>query len=258
MPRWWLWTFYATIVWAIAYMIAYPAWPLVNKATQGVLGYSTREELVETVAAHRAANADTVALIAEASFEQIAENPALDSYAFTGGSSLFRTHCIQCHGAGGAGNPGYPNLVDDEWIWGGTHDDIYYTLQNGIRWQENPDTRYSEMPAFGALDILTQDEILAVAEYVLALPEAPAADHPGAQLYADNCAACHAEDGTGMQEVGAPNLVDAIWLYEGDLASVVRQIVQPRHGVMPAWSQRLNDAELKQLAHYVHSLGGGE
>ncbi len=258
MPRWWLWTFYATIVWALAYTIAYPAWPMIDRATKGVLGYSSRKELVETVAAHQAANAGTIDAIAEASFDEIAADPALNSYAFAGGAALFRTHCIQCHGAGGAGNPGYPNLVDDEWLWGGTHDEIYVTLQNGIRWEDNPDTRWSEMPAFGATDILTAEQVEAVADYVLALPDAPGMDHAGAQIYADNCAACHGENGTGLHEVGAPNLVDPIWLYRGDRESIIRQVTQPRHGVMPAWSRRLSDAELKQLTHYVHSLGGDD
>ncbi len=258
LPRWWLWTFYATIVWAFGYVIAYPAIPLINQATQGVLGYSTRSEFERTVAAHEAANADVLARVAAADFGQIGADPDLDAFARAGGAALFRTNCSQCHGAGAAGASGYPNLLDDEWLWGGTEEAIYTTLQHGIRWEDDPDTRYSEMPNFGADGILTRPQMEALADHVLSLSGQAEPNAEGAELFADNCAACHGENGEGLQDMGAPNLADAIWLYGGTRESILTQLTRARHGVMPAWSSRLNEAELKQLAHYVHGLGGGE
>jgi len=114
------------------------------------------------------------------------------------------------------------------------------------------------MPRFGADGILTPPQIAAVADQVLALSGRGQAGEEGATLFADNCAACHGEDGKGMAELGAPNLADGIWLYGGGKDAVVAQVASPRHGVMPAWSGRLNDVSIKQVSIYVHSLGGGK
>ncbi|MEM7508955.1 MAG: cytochrome-c oxidase, cbb3-type subunit III [Pseudomonadota bacterium] len=258
LPRWWLWTFYITIVWGIAYTIAYPAWPLISNATAGVLGYSTRGELAETIAEHERGLEGMMARVASTEFADIASDTELDQFAQAGGAAIFRTYCSQCHGAGAAGAKGYPNLLDDDWLWGGSHEEIYYTLQNGIRWAENDDTRDSQMPAFGDDDLLTSEEIETVADHVLSLSGAGAASDAGAELYADNCAACHGDGGEGLRDLGAPNLADAIWLYGGDRETVIATITHSRYGVMPAWNTRLTEAEIKQVAHYVHSLGGGE
>ncbi|MEM7671014.1 MAG: cytochrome-c oxidase, cbb3-type subunit III, partial [Pseudomonadota bacterium] len=169
LPRWWLWTLYATIVWGIGYTIAYPAWPMISTATAGVLGYSTRAELAQTIERHEASQAEIVALIEAADFTQIAADPDLDSFSQSGGAAIFRTYCAQCHGAGAAGAKGYPNLLDDDWLWGGDHQAIYETLAYGIRWDANEDTRWSAMPAFGDDGILERADIEQVADYVLSL-----------------------------------------------------------------------------------------
>ena len=258
LPRWWLWTFYITIVWGVAYTIAYPAWPLISSATEGVLGYSSRAEVAESIAEAETARADMVKQIAETPFAEIAANNDLDDFARSGGAAVFRTYCAQCHGSGAAGAKGYPNLKDDDWIWGGTHEDIALSVRHGIRWHADDDTRVSDMPAFGDDEILSKDEIAQVARHVLSLTGKAEKDADGATIYADNCAACHGDEGKGGPEFGAPNLADAIWLFGSDMKSVVATITHSRGGVMPAWADRLTEAEIKQVAHYVHSLGGGE
>ena len=258
LPRWWLWTFYLTIIWGIGYMIAYPAWPLVTSATKGVLGYSSRMELAQTIEEHTASRQDITARVATAGFAEIAADSDLDDFAQAGGAAVFRTYCSQCHGAGGAGAPGYPNLRDDDWLWGGTHEDIYLSIRNGIRWAENEDTRDSAMPAFGADDILDSGQIAAVADHVLSLSGAASANQDGAEIYAENCAACHGDTGEGLRDLGAPKLSDGIWLYGGDREDVIHTITFSRAGAMPAWNSRLTGAEIKQVTHYVHSRAAGE
>lgn len=258
LPRWWLWTFYATIVWGVIYTIAYPAWPLVSSATAGILGYSSRAEVAQSIAANETANSEIIARVAATDFADIAADAELDSFAKAGGAAVFRTYCSQCHGAGAAGAKGYPNLIDDDWLWGSGAEEIAYTVRHGIRWEFDDDTRYSEMPAFGDDGILTADEIGLVADHVLSLSGQAESSEEGATIYADNCAACHGDEGLGDQEQGAPNLADAIWLYGSDRATVIETITHSRYGVMPSWSEKLTEAQIRQVAHYVHTLGGGE
>lgn len=261
MPRWWVWTFYITIIWALGYTIFYPAWPLITGATEGVLGYSSRADVADDIAAVDAKNAPLNDRINGLELAAIANDPEAGSYAISGGSAVFQTFCIQCHGAGAQGNVGYPNLLDNEWLWGGEIEAIYETIAHGVRADEDADTRYSEMPAFG--EFLEDEEIATAAQYVLSLsgdPTQPDLVENGAIVFADNCAACHMDDATGDREQGAPNLTDAIWLYGGDLEAITETITEARYGVMPAWSVegRLNEAQLRQVAVYVHQLGGGE
>lgn len=256
LPRWWLWTFYATIAWALAYTIAYPAWPLVNSATQGVLGWSSRGDVRSELAGAEAAKGDYVARIAELPVEEILADGTLRQFATAAGSAAFKVNCVQCHGSGAAGSPGYPNLNDDDWLWGGAAEDIRYTIAHGVRFDGDDDTRYSEMPAYA--DIFGRDEVSAVAAHVVALATGGDLAGPGAELFADNCAACHGETGRGDREFGAPDLTDAIWLYGSSEEEIAAQIRAPRHGVMPAWAGRLSDVTVKELTVYVHSLGGGQ
>ena len=261
LPKWWLYTFYGTVIWAIGYTIAYPAWPMLSSATPGLLGYSSRAEVAQTIEAAKAAQKDSLDKIAAANVDDILKDENLLSFAQAGGAAAFKVNCVQCHGAGAAGSVGYPNLNDDDWIWGGTPDAIYVTLKNGIRYASNAETRDSQMPAFGTDGILTPEQIDEVANYVVSFSgeQADAAKvEAGKTIYAENCASCHGEDGKGGRDFGAPNLTDKIWLYGGTLDQVKAQIAKPRMGVMPAWSHRLDDATIKQLAVYVHSLGGGE
>ncbi|WP_264211073.1 cytochrome-c oxidase, cbb3-type subunit III [Leisingera thetidis] len=261
MPRWWLWTFYATIIWGVLYTIAYPAWPLINGATAGVLGWSTRADVAAEIASVEEANAPVNAKLEAAELTAIAEDPELGSYAVSAGSAVFKTWCAQCHGSGAAGAKGYPNLLDDDWLWGGSVEDIHTTVTHGIRNEDSDDARYSEMPAFGRDELLEKEEISQVVNYVMSLSGAPqdaSKVAAGAAVFADNCASCHAGDGTGDRAQGAPNLADAIWLYGGDYATLTETVTNSRYGVMPAWNTRLTEAEIRAVSSYVHQLGGGE
>jgi cytochrome c oxidase cbb3-type subunit 3 len=258
LPRWWVWTFYATIVWGIGYMIAYPAWPLISTVTPGLLGYSSRGELHAALAEHADAQKIYTDRIAAMDMEDIAEDADLANFARAGGASVFRTNCSQCHGSGATGAKGYPNLQDDDWLWGGTIDDIQQTIAHGIRFDDDDDTRLSDMPAFGRDELLEKEEIEAVADHVLSLSGQTAATEEGRTVFADNCAACHGDNGEGEQELGAPNLTNGLWLYGGDRDTVIATITNSRAGVMPAWGHRLSEAQVKQVALYVHGLGGGE
>jgi len=261
MPRWWLIIYYATIVWAGAYVIAYPAWPLISTATTGLLGYSSRSEMKAEFAAANAAKADYIAAIVSKSVTEILADDKLRTFAAAAGAAAFKVNCVQCHGSGAQGSPGYPNLNDDVWLWGGKPRDIQQTIAHGIRFTEDSNTRVSEMPAFG--DMLKPQEITQVANYVASLSgkagDTSATDiAAGKELYAQNCSSCHGDEGKGNQEVGAPNLTDAIWFYGSTPAAIAAQIKAPKHGVMPAWGVRLGDTAVKELTVYVHSLGGGE
>ena len=261
MPRWWLLTFFACIVFAIGYAIGYPAIPLANSASKGLFGWSSHGDLDAELSAEAARQAPVKLALAQLPIDQLPGNPQLLRAAERGGRSAFKVHCVQCHGAGAAGSQGYPNLNDDDWLWGGDLATIQTTLINGIRHPGNDDTRVSQMPAFGRDKILQRAEIRDVVAHVRVISgqdEASAAAARGAALFEANCAVCHGAAGTGNREQGAPNLTDAIWLYGGDRASLTATIVNARAGAMPAWGNRLDPVTIKMLAAYVHSLGGGE
>jgi len=262
MPRWWLWTFYATIVWALGYVILYPAWPLVNSATEGVLGWSSRGDLDKEMRADAARRAPMVKAIAATAITGLPAKPELMQAAVQGGGAAFRVHCVQCHGAGGAGVKNlYPSLTDDDWLWGGDLAAIEYTVTHGIRNPDHKDTRTSLMPAFGRDGILDAAQIGDVVSFVRTLSreeKASASSARGATVFEANCAVCHGAGGEGGRQVGAPKLSDAIWLYGGDRASLTATINQPRNGVMPRWNNRLDPVTIKMLSAYVYSLGGGE
>ncbi len=260
LPRWWLWTFYLTIVWGIIYTLAYPAWPLVNSATQGFLGQNTRADVAADIAAIDAQNAEVAATLASAGLSTLSRDDPAYQYGVQGGAAVFRANCSQCHGAGAAGAVGYPNLLDDAWLWGGTLEEIEYTIRHGIRNEADPDARWSEMPAFD--ELLTDEEIAATVEYVLSLSDTEhdaSLTAQGAEVYIDQCSACHGEEARGDPSIGAPNLRDAIWLYGGDREAIEYTIRNARFGVMPPWGPpRLDEDELKAVTLYVHQLGGGE
>ncbi len=260
LPKWWLYTFYACIVWAVGYWILYPAWPLISSHTAGYLGYSQREVVAEDLAQAQADKAGFRDRIAASDLETIQSDPELLNFALAGGAAAFGDNCAPCHGRGAQGAFGYPNLQDDAWLWGGSLDAIHQTIQFGIR-ADDSETRNSQMPAFGKLGMLKPDQVSDVAEYVLSL-SGNAGDEDAAErgqaLFATNCAACHGPEGQGNQALGAPNLSDELWLYGGDKATVVQTITNSRSGMMPAWHERLDPATIKELAIYVHSLGGGQ
>jgi cytochrome c oxidase cbb3-type subunit 3 len=204
-------------------------------------------------------NAAVSAKLAAADLSTLPKDDPAFHYAIAGGAAVFRTNCSQCHGSGAAGAKGYPNLLDDDWLWGGDLKSIEATVRHGIRNDQDPDTHYSQMPAFG--EILDKQQIDSTVQYVLSLSGQPsdatlAAE--GKTIFADNCAACHGDTGIGDREQGAPNLTDAIWLYGGDADSLHTTISKARFGVMPAWGKRLSEADIKAVTLYVHELGGGE
>lgn len=265
LPRWWLWTFYVTIVWGIAYSVAMPAWPLFNGNTPGMLGASQRGNVLSEIERYDAMNKPIEEKLASVELTEISADPELVNYTRNAGAAVFRTWCAQCHGAGAGGQKrlGYPNLLDQDWLWGGSIEDVHFTITHGIRNEDDPEgeARFSQMPAFGADELLSNEEIAQVVQYVRKISgqEFDAATMgEGEVLFADNCASCHAEDGTGDRTQGAPNLTDAIWLYGGDVETLTETVANARFGVMPNWNTRLSEAEIRAVASYVHSLGGGE
>lgn len=261
LPRWWLYLLFGTMIWAVGYCIVYPAIPLWEGATRGSFGWSSRGQLAEELKAVDAQRADILQAIEATPVEQIPQNERLMSFAIEGGRSAFKVYCAQCHGSGAQGSKGYPNLNDDDWLWGGDLPTIHQTIQHGIRFEADENTRLSQMPAFGKDGLLDPRQVRDVAAYVrvISKQDQPSpASRRGAQIFADNCATCHGATGEGDRTQGAPNLTDAIWLYGGDMESIVHTVTYARAGVMPAWAGRLEPVTIKQLAVYVHSLGGGE
>ena len=264
LPRWWLWVLYATIAWSVVYFILYPAIPGLSGYTKGVLGYSSRVEIGQKIAAAKAAQGKYLDGIRTSSLADIRKDDRLLRFALAGGKAAFADNCAPCHAVGGTGNPGgYPSLADDDWLWGGGLEEIHETIFYGVR-NEDDDARTSEMPAFGGEEedaTLTPEQIADVAEFVLSLGKRStdaAAAARGAPLYKEHCATCHGAAGKGDREQGAPRLADAIWLRDGSKDGIVAQIAKPTMGAMPAWRTRLDAETIKMLAVYVHALGGGE
>jgi len=259
LPRWWLWTFYITIVWGIGYTIAFPAWPLIERAWPGLLGYSTRGELQADIEAFKIQNADLALRLVSVPLAELPKDDPAYHFGVAGGAAVFRGACSQCHGQGASGARGYPNLLHDAWLWGGTLEEIEYTVRHGIRNETDFDARWSEMPAFD--EILEEQEITQVVDYVLSLS---GEEHDatlaaaGEVVFLDQCSSCHGEAAMGDQYLGAPNLTDAIWLYGGSRQDITYTVVNSRFGVIPAFSSRLDDAEIKAVTLYLHQLGGGQ
>ncbi len=262
LPRWWLNTFYACIVWAIGYWLVYPAWPLLNGYTHGLANWSSRVAIGEDLNELKALRGDMNESIATASLAKIENSPELLAFARAQGSAAFALHCSTCHGAGGQGSKGYPNLNADRWIWGGTLEAIQATITHGVRWDADPETHASAMPAFGRDSLLSKSEIANVADYVRTwsgnAPPQSADLAEGQRLFGQNCATCHGEDGKGNVELGAPNLTTQVWLYGPSKAAIIDRIQNGGGGVMPAWAGRLDPTTIKALTIYVHTLGGGK
>lgn len=261
LPKWWLYVLYATIIWAVAYWVVMPAWPVPGGYTKGWAGYSQRDTVAREIAQIEASRAVFEDRIAASGLDTIAKDEELFTIAQIAGEAAFGDNCASCHGSGAQGFKGFPNLNDDDWLWGGSLDAIYTTIAHGIRWEQDDDTRYSEMPKFGVDELLETAQISDVANFVLSLSgnEHDASKvEAGKVVYEEQCSFCHGETGLGDREQGAPNLADALWLYGGSEADVIESITNARFGVMPAWQGRLSDATVKELTLYVHALGGGE
>lgn len=261
LPRWWLWTLYATIIWSMGYVIIYPAFPGLTTASKGLWNWSSRGDLrfELTSAEHdRKVMNDQIATM---DIHTILANEKVRTFAVAAGASTFKVNCVQCHGSGAQGGPGYPNLNDDSWIWGGKPEQIQVTIAHGIRSLSDEATRSNQMPAFGKDGLLKPDEIQQVANYVLqlgGLSHDSVAATQGEAIFSTNCSQCHGEKGVGNQEMGAPQLNDAIWLYGNKPEQIIAQIINPRQGMMPNWQARLGKSTVKELTTYVLSLGGGQ
>lgn len=254
-PRWWLIVFLITCIWSVGYWVIYPAWPTLSGNTKGSAGWTQYKKLTKEQSEIAARRGEFATKIKAHSLEEIQKDPELYAFAIAGGKTMFKENCSACHGTGAEGRPGYPNLNDDDWLWGGDLHSIYATIKQGVR-SNHEQTRTSQMPPFG--DMLSKQQVSDVADHVLSLSSNKGSNEQGAALFKQNCSSCHGTNGTGSRQLGAPNLVDAIWLYGDDKASIMQQIRRPRHGVMPTWETRLPDETIKQLTIYVHSLGGGE
>ena len=261
LPRWWVITFYLTIIWAIGYWILYPAWPLLRSNTTGLLGYSSRANVAVELANLDALRGEKMAALATASLADIEKDPALLALARARGRTVFGDNCAPCHGTGATGSKGFPNLNDDDWLWGGSLDQIMQTIRFGAR-SGNAKGHEGNMLAFGKDGMLKPEQIVTVANYVRSLAKLPTAPGynaaEGAKIFADNCVVCHGENGKGNPELGSKDLTANIWLYGGDEATIIETITNGRGGVMPAWDGRLDPVTLKAMAVYVHSLGGGK
>jgi cytochrome c oxidase cbb3-type subunit III len=260
LPRWWLWIFYASIVWAIVYWVLMPAWPGVSGYTRGIRGQSDRSDVSRELSALKTVRGVQAARLQNASLEDIERDPNLQSVAFWVGQSVFGDNCATCHGVGGTGSKGYANLRDDVWLWGGSLDEIKHTITVGVR-SSAPDTRNTKMPAFGRDEMLSGRQVNDLTEYVVALSGRQADDAALArvrQTFADQCASCHGADGKGNQAKGAPNLTDREWLYGSDRQAIYEQIWNGRGGVMPTWGTRFDEPTLKALAVYIHANAAGQ
>jgi len=260
LPRWWLWLFYATIVWAIGYWIVYPAWPLIASYSHGIFGWNSRDAIVTDLSGLKAQRGPLMDKLAAASLGEIIADPQLLDFARAVGKSAFAENCAACHGAGGGGAKGYPNLNDDNWLWGGKLADIEQTINHGVR-SSDEQARIGSMPAFGRDGMLKRNEISAVADYVRLLAGLPTPNADltlGQKVFAENCAVCHGPDGKGNRELGAPNLTTGIWLYGPGKDVIMDGVTNGRGAVMPAWAGRLDPTTIKALTVYVYSFGGGE
>ncbi len=265
LPGWWVWVFYLTIVWSIGYVIVYPAIPLGSTNTTGVFGWNARAALQDELQEAAAMHAPMVSKIDGMDVAAILDDSAVRPYAIRAGEVIFKENCAPCHQTGGAGAYGFPTLADDEWLWGGEPEAIFTTIQYGIRDQDYAETRFNEMPAF---DYLSTDEVDAVVAYIVGASSGNAPSGEGEQVFVDNCAVCHNSESSGPvpdgnHAMGAPALNNRIWLYSAAGADMTAeqiksQVLAPQHGVMPGWSGRLTDAQIKEAAVYVHSLGGGQ
>jgi cytochrome c oxidase cbb3-type subunit III len=260
LPRWWLYSYYACVVWAIGYMIVYPAWPTLTSYTPGIIGYSQRAVVAGEVKAAEAAQGAMRVRLQQTPLKDIKTDPDLLRFAMTAGGVTFQTNCAPCHGRGAQGFIGYPNLNDDDWLWGGSVEDIHATIQYGIR-NGDAKARESQMPSYGTDKLLDETQISDAAAYVRSLSgktgdAAKVAN--GAAIFKEQCSACHGENGKGQTDLGAPNLTDDIWLYGNSLEAVSYSIRTGRGSAMPSWVGRLDPVTIKALAVYVHNLGGGK
>lgn len=280
LPAWWLWAFYATVLFAVIYWVLYPAWPVAGSFTKGVMNtitfvdssgkertthWNTRSLLLKEMQESESAlrSREYLEKVAAADYQQILADPEMMDFTRSLAKGLFGDNCAACHGAGGSGLVGlFPNLADDDWLWGGTVEQIETTIRNG---------RHGFMPAFRAT--FDEQQLDDVASYVLGLSghevgqEAAQRGEAIFQTSAGGCHYCHTDAGTGLQSQGAANLTDQVWTVadvsaaqslDENKAAVKRVIANGIERRMPDWTARLSAAQIKLLTVYVHELGGGQ
>lgn len=260
VPRVVLFFLAVTTLFCIGYWILMPAWPTWSSYTKGLLGIDQRQIVAQQIKEAEAARARWTDKIAKASFADIAADPALMRDVRETGRTLFGDNCAVCHGVKGTGGPGFPDLAAKAWLWGGDPATIAQTITVGIN-SNDAQTRISQMPAFGRTAMLDGAKIRSVVAYVRSLsnqtqsPQDKELVEAGQKIFASECASCHGDNGAGKQDVGAPNLTDAAWIYGGDEQSITNSVYNGRQGQMPHWSGRLSPVDIKILALYVGTLG---
>jgi cytochrome c oxidase cbb3-type subunit 3 len=250
-----------THIFAVLWWFLMPTWPLGSTYTRGLLDTDQHKIIAEKMAEANAARAPWVDAIDAKSYDEILADPQLMKVIKETGHRLFGDNCAACHGREGLGGKNYPDLADHDWIWGGSLETIAQTIKVGVN-SANPDSRVSQMPAFGRDEMLDATQLRDVALYVHSLsnpadatPDNAAMIDAGGKVFQTTCAACHGENAKGNAEVGAPNLTDKYWIYGGDLETIATTLYGGRQGHMPTWDKRLSPADIKILAIYVHSLG---
>lgn len=242
LPAWWFWKFVGTVVFALIYLALYPG----LGSYQGLLGWTQESQWQQSVDAAEEKMESQYASYASRSIDDLASDPKAQRM----GRRLYNNNCSVCHGVGGSGANGFPNLADNDWLYGGHPEAILATLNGG---------RIGVMPAWGAA--LGNEGVINVTEYVLSLSDEPhnaAQAAAGSEQFAMFCSSCHMPDGSGMQALGAPNLTDNIWLYrQADLTlaeNIRATLRQGRNGVMPSQSDKLRPEKIHLIAAYVYGL----
>lgn len=264
VPRGVLLFLVVTHLWAIGWWFFAPAWPLGTTYTKGILDLSQKQTVEESIIEGQNQRATWATRIENESYDTILADQDLMQIVRGTGRQLFGDNCAACHGVDGRGRANYPDLTDDDWLWGGGPELIEQTMRVGIN-SQHPDSRIAQMPSFGRDGMLERDQVRSVASYVYSLTN-PDYSTPttlpqitaGQEVFVATCAACHGEDAKGNREMGAPNLTDGRWIYGGDLQSIIASVHGGREGHMPTWDERLTNTEIRLLSLYVHDLGTGQ
>jgi cytochrome c oxidase cbb3-type subunit 3 len=261
VPRGVLMFLIVTHVWAIAWWFLVPSWPLGTTYTKGVLGIDQKTTVEAQVAEAQRDRAVWMTRLGTEPYDAILADEALMQTVRDTGRQLFGDNCAACHGQDGKGRANYPDLTDDDWLWGGGPQLIEQTMRVGIN-TRHPETRIGQMPAFGRDEMLDREQVQNVAAYVYSLthpdystPERVERITAGREVFVTTCVPCHGENAQGKLDVGAPNLTDPYWVYGGDLDTIIASVHGGREGHMPTWDERLTTAEIRTLALYVHDLG---
>ena len=250
-----------TALFALVYWVLMPAWPIGDTYTKGLLGNDQRANVSESLKQAALDRGVWMSRIENESFAQIQRDPRLMEAVRETGRALFGDNCAACHGRNATGGKGFPNLTTKSWLWGGTPESIAETIRVGIN-SAHPQSRSSQMLAFGRDGVLKGRDIENVAAYVRSLSNPATPDAPvqkieaGKAVFAANCVSCHGDDAKGNTEVGAPNLTDPFWIYGGDPQSIFTTVWDGRQGHMPTWEARLSAADRKILALYLVDLRG--